>query len=191
MATLTSRVKTFLKSNAKAGATALALIMETGEHAIACGDWTDAARLYAGLEPAQQRVARKVFATAFCITITTDAKQPSGHRAKLDRAALEASNGQPRAMLATLVQDRATLLGKAVADWIGEGKAEKPPTPLMDMITGKIAKALTDGANQADLAAELRALADKVAAYDRAKAEKAVADAKAEVKRAALGLKLA
>ena len=157
---LSSRVKSYLKSSAKVGNVALDLVCATIEHAIGdSGDWTLLANLVAGEVPANAKVM-KAIANKVGLSFKVDTAQPSGLKVSAPREKIRANN-EAMAFLADLqvmAGQGKLLLGTDVhAALHGAPKADKPRAAFVDQVEKAALMRIKEGAKVQDMIAELQA----------------------------------
>lgn len=139
---LSARVNSFGKANAKAGNLALSLTVETMQHAIATGDGTLVVRLLGKLETAQEKIAARIVRrSGFALVQAKDEENPKAKiwkiNTKADAIAKVKADNAGMAFLAdvdAIAAKGGVLLGKEVKALIdGEGKAKPAPKDLSEI----------------------------------------------------------
>lgn len=165
---LSARVNAFGKTNAKAGNIALALTVETMQHAIATGDGTLIIRLLSKLETAQEKVAASIVKrSGFTLVKDTKAQAWKINTKAETIAKLKADNAGMSflADVDTMAARGETLLGKAVKELIEPAKDKPAPKALGDAIMASVNARVKAGTTTMDNAiAELESAIAKLKA---------------------------
>ena len=146
---LSARVNSFGKANAKAGNLALSLTIETMQHAINTGDGTLIIRLLGKLEAAQEKVAATIVKRSG-FTLVKDTKAGAWKiNTKAEAIAKVKADNAGMSFLAdvdAIAAKGGVLLGKEVKTLIdGEGKEKPAPKGLGDAIMASVSARVKSG----------------------------------------------